>query len=239
MTGYHVEMRKVQFAHGGDDSGFTFDVVFEAGKITALMGASGGGKSTLLNLLAGFLQPATGSIFVGDSSVTRKHASDRPVSMIFQDHNLFAHLTVEQNVGLGISPGLALRQEDKHRIAEALKSVGLDGYAHRKPSKLSGGERQRVALARILVRDRPILLMDEALASLGPGLRQSILDLVLKLRNAKSLTVIMVTHDPSDARRIADNVVFLADKGVIGHGPMKEILLSPSDPRIAAYLGTT
>ena len=88
------------------------DVVFEAGKITALMGASGGGKSTLLNLLAGFLQATRGSIFVGDSDVTRKHASDRPVSMIFQDHNLFAHLTVEQNIGLGISPSLTLKQEE-------------------------------------------------------------------------------------------------------------------------------
>ncbi|MEO1747318.1 MAG: ATP-binding cassette domain-containing protein, partial [Pseudomonadota bacterium] len=176
--------------------------------------------------------------FVGESDVTRKHASDRPVSMIFQDHNLFAHLTVEQNVGLGISPGLALRQDDKQRIAEALKSVGLDGYGNRKPSRLSGGERQRVALARILVRDRPILLMDEALASLGPGLRQSILDLVRQLQTAKKLTVIMVTHDPTDALRIADDVVFLADRQVIGHGAAEDILRKPSDTRISAYLGS-
>ncbi|MEO1749796.1 MAG: ATP-binding cassette domain-containing protein, partial [Pseudomonadota bacterium] len=129
-----VTMNSVVFAHGREGDGFTFDVTFEPAKITAVMGASGCGKSTLLNLLAGFLRPISGSILVGATDVTKANASDRPISMIFQDHNLFAHLDVEQNIGLGINPQLKLNKEDKQLISEALTSVGLDGYGNRKPS---------------------------------------------------------------------------------------------------------
>ena len=233
-----VVMRDVQFAHDREVARFVFEATFEAGKITAVMGASGGGKSTLLNLLAGFLQPERGSIHAGGHDITHVHPMHRPMSMIFQDHNLFAHLSVEQNVGLGIDASLKLDGSARLAISDALSSVGLDGYAKRMPPTLSGGERQRVALARIMVRDRPILLMDEALASLGPGLRKSILTLLRDLQRSKRLTVIMVTHDPIDASLIADNTAFIADGRVISSGSVDEILTKPSDPRISAYLGS-
>jgi len=237
MTDDCVALRSVTYAHPGDLEGFFFDVAFETGKITAVMGASGGGKSTLLNLLAGFLRPDGGEIFVDGENVTAAHPMHRPMSMIFQDHNLFAHLTVAQNVGLGIDPNLKLDSAARQMVTSALHSVGLDGFAERQPPTLSGGEKQRVALARMLVRDRPILLMDEALASLGPGLRKSILQLVRQLQQVKKLTVIMVTHNPEDARLVGDNAVFLADRRVVFHGPAREILSAPTDPRISAYLG--
>ncbi|MEO0564715.1 MAG: ATP-binding cassette domain-containing protein [Chloroflexota bacterium] len=237
MTQAHIVLDNVRFSHGEGGAAFVFDAAFEPGKITAVMGASGGGKSTLLNLLAGFLRPDSGTLLVNGMDMTKVHPMHRPMSMIFQDHNLFAHLTVAQNVGLGVDPQLHLDATARLQISAALESVGLGGYEKRSPTTLSGGEKQRVALARMLVRERPILLMDEALASLGPGLRQSILALVKELQRAKKLTVIMVTHDPLDAKLVADNVVFLAEQRVICHGSVDEILTEPSDLRVATYLG--
>ncbi len=119
--------------------------------------------------------------------------------MVFQENNLFAHLSVEQNVGLGRSPNLKLSAKDRADIAEALSRVGLAGKEQRKPEALSGGERQRVAIARALIRQRPVLLLDEAFASLGPALRHQMLDLVRELQLETGMTVLMVTHTPEDA----------------------------------------
>lgn len=234
--GLDVSMRAVSYQHEGGPR-FAFDLTFAAGQTSVIMGPSGSGKSTLLNLLAGFLRADKGEIAVGDRAITHLHPSERPVSMIFQDHNLFAHLDVARNVALGIDPHLKLDAGGWHRVEEALRSVDLTGYGRRMPSTLSGGERQRVALARMLVRDRPILLMDEAMASLGPGLRQSILALVKQLQREKNLTVIMITHEPGDARHIADSMVFLADGRILAQAPGINLLDQPSDPQIAAYLG--
>lgn len=127
-----------------------FDATIEGGVIAAIVGPSGSGKSTLLNLIAGFEFPQSGRIFIGDKDVSELSPADRPVSMVFQENNLFAHLTVEQNVGLGRSPNLKLSAQDHTDIAEALSRVGLAGKEQRKPEALSGGERQRVAIAGLL-----------------------------------------------------------------------------------------
>src|SRR5690606_10209232 len=122
---------------------------------------SGAGKTTLLNLVAGFEKPESGRILIGGRDVTLLGPAQRPVSMVFQENNLFAHLSVEKNVGLGRSPSLRLKEADRAAIHDALARTGLSGKQKRLPSELSGGERQRVALARVLVRDRPVLLLDE------------------------------------------------------------------------------
>ena len=149
----------------------------DASSITAMIGPSGSGKSTLLNLVAGFETPRSGRVLIGGRDVTALPPSARPVSMVFQENNLFAHLDVEKNVGLGRSPALRLTAEDRRAVAEALSRTGLAGKEKRLPRELSGGERQRVALARVLVRDRPVLLLDEPFASLGPALRDDMLEL--------------------------------------------------------------
>jgi len=143
-----------------DDAAFTyedmrmlFDVTIEAGGVTSVMGASGAGKSTFLNLVAGFETPDSGRVLIGGTDVTDMPPSLRPVSMVFQENNLFAHLTVEQNVGLGRSPALRLTEADRADIADALARTGLAGKEKRLPRELSGGERQRRALARVAVRD--------------------------------------------------------------------------------------
>ena len=134
--------------------------------------ASGSGKSTLLNVIAGFETPDAGKVEILGENVAGRDPAERPVSVIFQEHNLFAHLDVATNIGLGIDPALRLGVEGKRRKSPArLLRVGFEGFGKRLPPTLSGGERQRVALARALVRRKPILLLDEPFAALDPGLR--------------------------------------------------------------------
>ena len=208
MTGAAaVSLDRVKF--GFAEIQVRFNAEFDAGSTTAILGPSGAGKSTLLNLIAGFERPARGKIRIGSADVTDLAPAERPVSMVFQENNLFSHLDVAQNVGLGRSPSLRLSARDKHDIAQALDRTGLEGKEKRLPRELSGGERQRVALARVLVRRRPVLLLDEPFASLDADLREKMLDLVAGLAREQGLTVLMVTHQPDDARHIADFVLVL------------------------------
>jgi thiamine transport system ATP-binding protein len=193
-----------------------FDLSFRAGSVSAIMGPSGAGKSTLLNLLAGFETPSAGRVLIGGGDVTGLPPAARPVSMVFQENNLFSHLDVAANVGLGRSPALKLSGDDKAAVADALARTGLSGKEKRLPSELSGGERQRVALARVLVRNRPVLLLDEPFASLDAALRVEMTDLVGELHSRAHMTVLMVTHDPEDAKRIGERVLRIEDGHVAG-----------------------
>jgi thiamine transport system ATP-binding protein len=162
--------------------------------------------------------------------------ADRPVTSLFQDFNLFPHLSVADNVGLGRDPGLRLKQADRDRVAWALSEVGLTGLEARLPGQLSGGERQRAALARSLIRQRPLLLLDEPFAALGPALRTEMLELVDHLRQAQNLTVLLVTHDPNEAARIASRTAFVAEGRVALFDRTEAVLASPL-PVIRGYLG--
>ncbi|MCV0394584.1 MAG: thiamine ABC transporter ATP-binding protein [Rhizobiaceae bacterium] len=203
--GAAVVLDKVRFAHG--EVPFDFDLSIAAGERVAIMGPSGSGKSTLLNLIAGFETPDQGRILIAGEDVTYAPPAARPVSMIFQENNLFSHLAVAANVGLGRSPRLKLTQEDRDAVALAIERVGLTGKEHRRPAELSGGERQRVALARILVLRRPVLLLDEALASLDDDLKGEMRSLLSGLLDEQEMTLIMVTHDRDDADVLAERVV--------------------------------
>ncbi len=230
-----IRLDEVRFSYG--ETAMHFDAAIKGGVIAAVVGPSGSGKSTLLNLIAGFELPQSGHIFIGDKDVSELPPADRPVSMVFQENNLFAHLTVEQNVGLGRSPNLKLTAEDRTDIAEALSRVGLAGKEQRKPEALSGGERQRVAIARALIRQRPVLLLDEAFASLGPALRHQMLDLVRELQLETGMTVLMVTHTPEDALYLDAVLLFLDNGTICAMGPASE-LLSPTGPEaLRHYIG--
>lgn len=202
----------------------------------AIIGPSGGGKSTLLSAIAGFLQPAAGQIIAGGQDITDTPPGQRPISLLFQDHNLFPHLTAFQNIALGIRPNLKLTPDDRDAVTNALAQVGLQHHANDKPAKLSGGQQQRVALARVLLRDKPLLLLDEPFAALGPALKTEMLDLVDKIVRQTGATLLMVTHNPEDARRIADETILLV------HGqaqaPVKTETLFANPPKdLAEYLG--
>jgi thiamine transport system ATP-binding protein len=236
LTGAEVRLDRIAFSYG--EASMAFDLTVEPASITAILGPSGSGKSTLLNLVAGFESPQSGRILIGGADVTDMSPAGRPVSMVFQENNLFAHLDVAANVGLGRSPALRLTADDRAAIAAALDETGLSGKEHRLPRELSGGERQRVALARVLVRDRPVLLLDEPFASLGPALRQDMLDLVKALHAERQMTILFVTHQPEDAGQIADSIVFLEDGHVAAAGETKKFFGEHGPEAFKRYVGT-
>lgn len=212
------------------------DFALATGAIAAVIGPSGAGKSTLLNVIAGFFAPVDGRVLWMGQDITALPPAQRPVAMLFQDNNLFPHLTVVQNVGLGIRPDLRLSRQDQARVAQALTRVGLSGLEGRKPSALSGGQQGRVALARVLVQRCPLILLDEPFAALGPALKNEMLDLVAALAAETGATLLMVSHDPADARRIAPLVIIVADGVALPPQPTLPLLDNPP-PALAAYLG--
>ncbi|EKO3549891.1 thiamine ABC transporter ATP-binding protein [Vibrio fluvialis] len=196
------------------DEWFVFDLSVAQGSIVALMGSSGAGKSTLLSLVAGFIEPHSGDIRVQSNgeavSVVGKAPYLRPFSMLFQEHNLFAHLSVRDNIGLGLHPGLKLSAAQREQVVRAANMVGVGDFLDRLPEQLSGGQRQRVALARCFVQPHPVWLLDEPFSALDPLLREEMLTLVKTLAAERSITVLMVTHHISDARAIATHFAFMA-----------------------------
>ncbi|WP_368185402.1 ATP-binding cassette domain-containing protein [Aestuariibius sp. HNIBRBA575] len=203
--------------------------------ITAIIGPSGGGKSTLLAAIAGFLIPDRGQILWQDRDLAGLAPGARPVAMLFQDNNLFPHLTIGQNVGLGMS-AKRLSADQRNRVQDVLKQVGLPDMSDRKPNALSGGQQSRAALARVLVQDQPLVLLDEPFSALGPGLKDEMLDLFVRVLGTEGRQLVMVTHDPADARRVADQVVFV-DAGTASAPIATPAFFDSDDTAIHAYLG--
>ena len=210
----------------------------EAGTVTAILGPSGAGKSTLLNLAAGFLNPDSGRILLNGKMINNLASSERGISMVFQDNNLFAHLDIRTNVGLGLDPSLRLDASAWSQVETALDRVGLAGFGKRMPGTLSGGERQRVALARAFARRRPLLLLDEPFDGLGPGLAADMLGLILEIRAEVGATVLMVTHDPDEAGAAADEVLFIAKGRIAADAPAAGFFERQDLPDLQAYLGS-
>lgn len=215
---------------------FEIDAKIERNSCTAVIGPSGAGKSTLLSLIAGFEQPEYGAVFIDSEEITFLAPALRPVTILFQENNLFAHLTLERNIGLGRNPGLQLSAEDKTRIREAVKEVGLEGLEDRLPDSVSGGERQRAALARCLCQDRPVLLLDEPFNSLDPALRHDMRSLVDRLRRERCLTVLLVSHNPEEAAEIADSALFVHNGQILEQGNLEVLLRNPQTSQLAHYL---
>lgn len=206
------------------------------GAVVAIIGPSGGGKSTLLASIAGFLQPVSGRILWADEDLMGVTPGMRPVSMLFQDNNLFPHLSVLENVGLGMAPRLKLKPEQQAQVRAVLDQVGLSGMEARRPADLSGGQQSRVALARVLVADRPLVLLDEPFSALGPGLRVEMLTLAVETLRAAGRTLLMVTHDPGDAQHVADQVV-MVDEGKAAVPTDTGALFADPPEALRRYLG--
>jgi len=212
-----------------------FTLSVERGERIAVLGPSGAGKSTLLNLIAGFLPPASGSLLIDGEKHNATPPAQRPVSMLFQENNLFNHLTVRQNIGLGIHPGLKLNREQRAQVTAIAGLMGMDTLLDRLPGELSGGQRQRAALARCLVRQQPVLLLDEPFSALDPALRQEMLTLVADVCQRQQLTLLMVSHSVEDAARIAPRSIVVAEGRIAWDGATDDLLSGNSSA--SALLG--
>jgi thiamine transport system ATP-binding protein len=212
------------------------DFSIARGARVAVIGPSGAGKSTLLGAIGGYVPLARGRVIVDGRDVSAAPPDQRGIAMLFQDGNLFAHLTLAQNVGLGVRPTLRLSEAEAAQVEAALARVGLADFGDRKPGDVSGGQQSRAALARVLAQAKPLLLLDEPFAALGPALRAEMLDLTSEVAREAGASVLMITHDPQDAERAADQIVFV-DAGV-AHAPraVAEIMADPP-AALRAYLG--
>jgi thiamine transport system ATP-binding protein len=228
-----LTLEDVELAQG--DFRLTADWTLDAGERVAVIGPSGAGKSTLLMAVAGFLAPRRGRILWQGQDLGAQAPGARPVSILFQDQNLFPHLTLTQNLALGLSPRGRPSATETRAIGAALQRVGLDGLGDRRPADLSGGQAGRAALARALLRARPILLLDEPFAALGPGLKADMLGLVAEVAAETGALAMLVTHDPADALAFADRATVVADGRAAAPRPTLPLLDDPP-PALAAYL---
>ena len=190
-----------------ENSPMHFVLQVEQGERLAIIGESGAGKSTLLNLIAGFETPASGQILLNHCDHTQTQPAERPVSMLFQDNNLFPHLTVAQNIGLALAPSLSLNAIQQQKVREIAEKMGIEPLLSRRADQLSGGQKQRVALARTLLRDKPILLLDEPFSALDPIRRHELQQFILEICIERNLTLLMVTHQLEETKNLFTRVV--------------------------------
>ena len=205
-----------------------FTVEINKGEWVGIIGQSGAGKSTFLNLIAGFAQPEVGSLLINNTEVRNLSASKRSVSSLFQDNNLFPHLSVYQNIAIAIKPNLKLHENEKGKIFEIIEYLNLSSKIHSSIGTLSGGERQRVALGRVMSSDKKILLLDEPFSQLDPNLRIEMLELIKKIREKKKITIIMAIHTPAEAIDFVSRFLLIKEGEVFRE-------LEPQDYRIDLY----
>ncbi len=208
-----------------------------AGEFVSLLGPSGSGKTTLLMMLAGFEQPQSGRITIGDRDITRVPPNKRDIAMVFQRYALFPHKTVAENIAFPLRMRGVGRAERDRKVQDALEMVKLPGYAERKPAELSGGQQQRVALARAIVFDPPVILMDEPLGALDKKLRQHMQIELKQLQQRLGATVIYVTHDQEEALTMSDRVAVMDHGRLMQLGPPRELYDAPANAFVADFLG--
>jgi sulfate/thiosulfate transport system ATP-binding protein len=207
------------------------------GSLVALLGPSGGGKSTLLRILSGLERPDSGRVWLNGRDVTDIDVRDRGIGFVFQHYALFRHLTVEDNVGFGLSVRGESRDKIRNRVHELLSIVGLRGFARRYPWQLSGGQRQRVALARALAPNPQILLLDEPFGAIDAKVREELRTWLRKLHDEMPVTTVIVTHDQEEAFSVADRVFIVKDGKLEQQGTPSEIQDSPATEFVARFVG--
>ena len=205
-----------------------FTVEINEGEWIGIIGQSGAGKSTFLNLIAGFAQPEVGSLLINNIEMRNLPASKRSISSLFQDNNLFPHLSVYQNIAIAIKPNLKLHDNEKKKIFEIIEYLNLSSKIHSSIGTLSGGERQRVALGRVMSSDKKILLLDEPFSQLDPNLRIEMLELLKKIREKKNITIIMAIHTPAEAIDFVSRFLLIKEGEILRE-------LEPQDYSIDLY----
>ena len=210
----------------------------ESGTQLVLLGPSGCGKTTVLRMIAGLTQPDSGDIRFDDESVLGTKPEDRDAVMVFQAHALFPFRTVLENIAYGLKVRKVEKAERERRARAALRSVQLHGYEERWPDELSGGERQRVALARSIVVEPRVMLLDEPLSSLDPVLRNELQQLVLRVQRERQITSVFVTHDRDEARAVGHQIAVMLQGVIHQVGTPDDVFAHPVSDEVSRFLGS-
>lgn len=234
-----VTIENISLSFGSTEVLKSVDLAIEPGEFFTFLGPSGSGKSTLLRLIAGFGPvPATGRVMIGDKDVTHLAPWDRNVGLVFQNYALWPHMTVRRNVAFGLEEHKVASKDIRRRVDAALDLVGLLDLAERRPSQLSGGQQQRVALARTVVVEPQVLLLDEPLSNLDANLRVQMRREIHDLQRELDLTTIFVTHDQEEANTVSDRMAVLNDGSIQQVGSPMALYDEPVNPFVASFLGT-
>lgn len=232
-----VEFRDIGMSFAGKVAVENINLTIEQGAFLVLLGPSGGGKTTLLNILGGFLTPTHGRVYIDGEDITALPPAQRPTTTVFQDYALFPHITVAGNVGFGLKMRGVAKAEQADRIAQALEMVGLGHMAKRRIHEMSGGQRQRIALARALVVEPAVLLLDEPLGALDMKLRRQMQEELKAIQQRVGTTFVHVTHDQEEAMAIADSIVVMNEGSIEDQGAPENIYLRPASRFSANFMG--
>lgn len=237
MIGSQVQFQNVSKVFGSVRALENFNLQIAPGEFVTLLGASGSGKSTALNILAGFLEPTSGEVAIDGAVVNGVPSENRNVGMVFQNFALFPHMSVFENVSFPLRMRRVASGEIKRRVEAALEMVRLEALADRKPSALSGGQRQRVALARAVVAEPPVLLMDECLSALDLKLREELQGEIRRIHREIGTTVVFVTHDQTEALTLSDRVAVLSNGRIAQVDTPLRLYDAPRTRFIADFVG--
>ena len=232
-----IEVSNVNKAFGATPVLRDVSVDVSSGSLTALLGPSGGGKSTLLRVIAGLEQPDTGSVLISGVDATNMAPQHRNVGFVFQHYAAFKHMTVFGNVAFGLEVRKRPKREIRKRVKELLELVHLEQFADRYPAQLSGGPRQRMALARALAVEPQVLLLDEPFGALDAQVRKELRTWLRRLHDEVHVTTVFVTHDQEEAIEVADTIVVLANGEVIQAGSPHDVYENPVNPFVMRFLG--
>ncbi|WP_317931366.1 ABC transporter ATP-binding protein [Halioxenophilus sp. WMMB6] len=234
----YVKIEKVSKNFDGFLAVNNVSLSIKKGEIFALLGASGCGKSTLLRILAGFEKPSNGEIFLQGQSLNGLEPFQRPINMMFQSYALFPHMTVEQNLAFGLKQDKLSKAEIAHKVNEKLTLVDMEHLRKRKPHQLSGGQQQRVALARSLIKEPKLLLLDEPMGALDKKLRSRMQLEVANIIDKLGVTCVMVTHDQEEAMTMADRIAIMEAGEIRQVGTPDEIYEQPNSRYTAEFIGS-
>ncbi len=237
MTALVLDQVRKSYSGRGQATLHGLTLAVESGSLTALLGPSGSGKTTTLKLIAGLIAPESGDIRLGERSIRDLPPERRGVAMVLQNPLLFPHLTVAGNVGFGLRMRGVSAERIRSSVAEMLDRVRLTDLAQRKPAQLSGGQAQRAALARALILRPEVLLLDEPLSSLDPGLRDEMRQLIRALQRETGITTIVVTHDQTEAVTLADRIALLLDGRLVQHDVPEAFYGRPATGAVARFFG--
>lgn len=232
-----LEIKKVQKRYGPLQVVRDFDLDVQPGEFVTLLGPSGSGKTTVLKMIAGFEAPNSGDIFLDGRSIVDLPSYERGIGMVFQNYALFPHMTVAENVAFPLTVRNVTRREVKEKALRAVQMVKMDHFCGRYPNQLSGGQQQRIALARAIVFDPRILLMDEPLGALDRNLREHMKIEIMRIQNELNITVVFVTHDQDEALTMSDRIAVMNEGRLVQVADSSTLYNRPRDRFVASFVG--